>query len=66
MVNGLTETFLAASADMHRIHRKVVRIGATAAWISAAFLLVAGFMTANDAMIVQAIGPVLAAGFMTL
>jgi hypothetical protein len=66
MAHGLTETLLGADADMTRIHRRVVRVGASAAWISAAFFLIAGVITGNDVFYVEAIGPTLAVGFMTL
>lgn len=65
MATRLTESFLGASSDMDRIHRRVVRVGAAAAWVSAAFFLVAGFLSGDEAMFVEAIGPTLAAGLMT-
>ena len=65
MATRLTETVLEANADMARIHRRVVRVGALAAWVCAAFFLFIGFLSGNDALLIEAIGPALAAGFMT-
>ena len=66
MATRLTESLLSADSDMHRIHRRVVRVGAAAAWVSAAVFLVAGFLSGNSALFIEAIGPTLAAGLMTL
>lgn len=65
MATRLAETLLAADADLSRIHRRVVRVGAAAAWSAAALFMVVGFFAADQVMYVEAIGPVLAAGFMT-
>lgn len=65
MSNGLAESLITAEADMLRIHRRVVRVGAAAGWFTAAFYLVAGFMSGNDSLFTEAIGPILAAGLMT-
>jgi len=65
MATRLTESLLGSNSDMARIHRRVVRVGAAAAWVSAAVFLVAGFLSGNSAMFVEAIGPTLAAGLMT-
>ena len=66
MATRLTETLLGADADMDRIHRRVVRIGAIASWVVAAYFLAAGSITGNAALFAGAIGPTLVAGFMTL
>lgn len=50
---------------MMLIHRRVVRVGAAAAWITAAIFVLAGFFARNDSLFLEAIGPVLAASFMT-
>jgi len=65
MATGLAETLLAANTDMDRIHRRVVRVGAVASWTAAAVFLMAGFLSGNDSMFIEALGPMIAAGFMT-
>ena len=65
MASRLTETLLNANSDMEPIHRRVVRVGAAAAWFVTAFFLISGFVTGDDAIYVEAIGPSLAAGLMT-
>jgi signal transduction histidine kinase len=63
---GLAETLLAANTDMRRIHRRVVQVGAAASWTAAAVFLVAGFLAGNDGLFVEAVGPIIVAGFMTV
>ena len=65
MATRLAEELLAADADMTRIHRRVVRVGAAASWLAAAIFLVIGFLGGGEAMFLEAVGPVLAACFMT-
>jgi signal transduction histidine kinase len=65
MAARLAETLLAANTDMDRIHSRVVRVGAAASWTAAAVFLVAGFLSGNDSMFIEALGPMIAAGFMT-
>ena len=65
MATRLAESLIGAEADMLRIHRRVVRVGAAAAWFAAAVFMVAGFFTGNEALFTEAIGPILAAGLMT-
>ncbi len=65
MGTRLAESLIGAEADMLRIHRRVVRVGAAAAWFAAALYMVAGFFTGNEALFTEAIGPILAAGLMT-
>ena len=55
----------AAQTDELRVHRRVVRVGAVAAWFSAAIFILAGFATGEDALFIQSVGPIIAAGFMT-
>ena len=43
----------------------VVRVGAAAAWVAAVIFLVAGALTGDDGLIVEALGPILAATLMT-
>jgi signal transduction histidine kinase len=65
MTSRLIESLLGGGADLAQLNRRVVRVGAAAAWFAAAFFLVAGVVTADSAMFLQAIGPVLAASMMT-
>ncbi|MEX2251377.1 MAG: PAS domain-containing sensor histidine kinase [Acidimicrobiia bacterium] len=62
MSNG---TLHAAQTDVLRVHRRVVRVGAAAAWFSAAVFLLAGFATGKDDFFIQSVGPMIAAGVMT-
>ncbi len=66
MSTGLAETLLAANTDVRRIHRRVVQVGAAASWTAAAVFLVAGFLGGNDELFIEAVGPIIAAGFMTV
>lgn len=65
MATRLAESLIGAEAAMLRIHRRVVRVGAAAAWFAAAIFMVAGFFTGNEELFGQAVGPILAAGLMT-
>ncbi len=65
MTAKIAESLLANDSDMERIHRRVVRVGAAAAWFVAAVFMVIGFLSGNDMMLVEAIGPAMAASFMT-
>ena len=51
--------------DTARIHSRVVRVGAVAAWAAAALFLLAGFATGDDAYTIQALAPIMVAGLMT-
>jgi len=50
---------------MMQIHRRVVRVGAVAAWAAATVFLLVGLVGGADILYLQAVGPVVAAGFMT-
>lgn len=65
MATRIAETLLGAHSDMMRIHRRIVRVGAAAAWCAAALMLVLGFLTDNDGLYIEAVAPIIAAGFMT-
>ena len=65
MASTIAESLLGAQSDMQRIHRRVVRIGAVSAWAAAAAFLIAGFISNDESLFVEAVGPILAAGFMT-
>lgn len=57
---------LASRHERSRLHRMVVRVGATTAWIATAVYLLAGAFTRDESLIVEAVGPVLAAVLMTM
>jgi signal transduction histidine kinase len=65
MASKIAETLIGAQSDMQRIHRRVVQIGAVSAWAAAATFLIAGFLSNDESLFVEAVGPILAAGFMT-
>jgi len=65
MVTVNSRSLRAAQTDVARVHRRVVRVGAAAAWFSAAVFLLAGFGTGNDGLFIQSVGPMIAAGYMT-
>lgn len=65
MVNVNSGALPAAQTDVLRVHRRVVRVGAAAAWFSAAVFLLAGFATGSDGLFIQSVGPMIAAGIMT-
>ncbi len=50
---------------MIRVHRRVVHVGAAAALFAAGLFLVAGFISGNQEFLIGAVGPALAAAFMT-
>ncbi len=61
----LAESLIGAEADMRRIHRRVLRVGAAAAWFVAILYMVAGFFGGDQGLFSEAVGPILAAGLMT-
>ena len=65
MPGRIGEALLSADHDMMRIHRRVVQIGAIAAWLVAALFLILGFFTDDMSYYMDALGPILAASFMT-
>lgn len=60
-----TEAFVADSADMAIVHRRVVRVGALAAWFAGFSFVVIGVLAGNSSLVIQAIAPVLVGAFMT-
>ncbi|MGH3649322.1 MAG: histidine kinase dimerization/phospho-acceptor domain-containing protein, partial [Acidimicrobiia bacterium] len=64
MASRAFQTLLASSHEASLPHRIVVRIGTAAAWIVVALYLLAGALTGNDSLFVQAGGPVLAGTLM--
>jgi signal transduction histidine kinase len=65
MATRPADALLGTNSEMHRINKRVVRVGAAAAWVSAAVFLIIGFIGGNSAMFVEAVGPTMAAGLMT-
>jgi signal transduction histidine kinase len=65
MSTRVSDTLSGAQSDMIRVHRRVVHVGATAAWFAAALLLIAGFISGDQQVLVGAVGPTIAAAFMT-
>ena len=65
MSTRISDTLLGAQSDMIRVHRRVVHVGAAAAWFAAALLLIAGFISGDQELLVGAVGPTIAAAFMT-
>ncbi|MEX0864238.1 MAG: HAMP domain-containing sensor histidine kinase [Acidimicrobiia bacterium] len=65
MATRTSESVLGASSDLSQLHRRVVRVGAASAWFAASLLLVAGVLSDNQDLFVEAIAPALAAGLMT-
>jgi len=66
MASRAVATLLASRHERSRLHRIVVRVGAAAAWVATAIYLVAGVFTGDESMLIEAIGPLLAATLMTL
>lgn len=65
MAARLAESFLGTNADLTQIHRRVVRVGAAAAWLATSILLVAGLFSGDQRMYLEAAAPALAAALMT-
>jgi signal transduction histidine kinase len=65
MPSNIAEALLGERTDMARVHRRVVRVGAVAALLAAALFLLTGFATGDETFLIQALGPILAAGLMT-
>ena len=64
MTSRLADTLL-GRADVSNIHRRVVRVGAIAAWVIAALSVVLALLADNGPLLLDAFGPALAAVFMT-
>lgn len=65
MSSRLIESILGGGDDLSQLHRRVVRVGAAAAWCAAAFFMVGYVVGGDEAMLLEALGPALAAGLMT-
>jgi hypothetical protein len=59
------DAFLKADSDMFLVHRRVVRVGAGAAWFAAAAFVLIGLISGSSTLVLQAIAPVLIGAFMT-
>lgn len=53
-------------AQIDHLHRRVVRVGAAAAWFCAAIFLTVGLVTGDDDLVVESLGPIVAATLMTV
>ncbi len=65
MASRALQSLLASRHEWARPHQIVVRVGATAAWFTAAIYLAVGAFTGDDALFVEALGPIFAASLMT-
>lgn len=59
------KSLLGLPAPIDHLHRRVVRVGAAAAWFCAAIFLSVGLVTGNDDLVVESLGPIVAATLMT-
>lgn len=64
-VADFSDAFMKADSDMSVVHRRVVRVGAGAAWFAAAAFVLIGLVSGNSTLVLQAIAPVLIGSFMT-
>lgn len=65
MESRIAETIIGSPTDMARLHRRVIRIGAVAAWVSALLFAGAGLVTGDSRLYVEALAPMVVAGIMT-
>ena len=65
MASRAVQSLLASRHERSSPHRIVVRVGAAVAWFAAAIYLVAGLLTGDATLFIEAVGPILAAGLMT-
>lgn len=66
MASRAVTALLASRQERSRLHRIVVRVGAAAAWVATAIYLAAGALTGDESMLIEAVGPLLAAALMTV
>ena len=59
------DVFVVNDADMEIVHRRVIRVGALAAWFAAVSFVLIGIIAGNSNLVIQAIAPVLIGAFMT-
>lgn len=65
MAAPFAESFLGTNADLTQIHRRVVRVGAAAAWLATSLLLLTGLLAGDSEIFLEALAPALAATLMT-
>lgn len=61
----LANVLVVDAADMQIVHRRVVRVGAAAAWFAAVSFVLIGIVAGNSDLVIQALAPLLAGAFMT-
>jgi len=66
MASRAVQSLLASRHERSRPHRIVVRVGAAASWFAAVIYLISGAVSGDEALLALAVGPVLAATFMTI
>ncbi len=66
MASRAVQTLLASHHQRFRPHRIVVRVGAAASWIAAVIFLITGAFTGSERLLVESVGPILAATLMTV
>jgi signal transduction histidine kinase len=66
MADRAVPSLLASRHERFRLHRIVVRVGAAAAWVATAIYLAAGTFTGDTDLLIEAVGPLLAAALMTI
>lgn len=59
------KSLLGLPAPIEHLHRRVVRVGSAAAWFCAAIYLSVGLATGNSDLVIESLGPIVAATFMT-
>lgn len=59
------ESLVGLPAPMDHLHQRVVRVGAAAAWFCAAVFLSIGLVTGNNELVIESLGPIVAATMMT-
>ncbi|HEY7824967.1 MAG TPA: PAS domain-containing sensor histidine kinase [Acidimicrobiia bacterium] len=65
MASRALQSLLTSRHEWARPHQTVVRVGAAAAWLTAAVYLAVGAFTGDGTLFVEALGPILAASLMT-
>ncbi len=61
----MANAFVVNDADMEIVHRRVVRVGAAAAWFAAVSFVLIGMVAGNSDLVIQALAPLLVGAFMT-
>lgn len=59
------KSLMGLPAPMEHLHRRVVRVGAAAAWFCSAIFLSIGLVSGNNDLVVESLGPIVAATLMT-